>query len=48
MLKYIHMKKWNNFYGSIFNSILLLILICLMIVALYYMRQNPDIYFPGK
>ncbi len=42
------MKKWNNFYGSIGNTILLLILIGLMVTALIYMKQNPDVYFPGN
>ena len=42
------MKKWNNFYGSIANTILLLILIGLMITVIIYMKQNPDVYFPNK
>ena len=37
----------NNFFGSKLNSILLLVLIILMVVAIKIMRQNPDTYFPS-
>lgn len=48
MLKYVYMKKYNKFFGSTINTVLLLILIALMITAILYMKQNPDIYFPNK
>ncbi|MEN9338519.1 MAG: hypothetical protein RI945_244 [Candidatus Parcubacteria bacterium] len=38
------MKKWNNFFGSKLNTVLLLVLIILMIVALRYMYANPEVY----
>ncbi len=40
------MKKWNKFYGSIGNTMLLLVLIALMIIVIIYMKQNPEVYFP--
>jgi len=36
----------NKFFGSKLNSVLLLILIILMIVALYVMFQNKETYLP--
>lgn len=36
----------NKFFGSILNSILLLILIILMVIAIRLMLQNKEIYFP--
>lgn len=36
----------NKFFGSILNSILLLVLIILMIIAIRLMLQNKEIYFP--
>ena len=37
----------NNFFGSKLNSILLLVLIILMVVAIKVMLKNPDTYFPS-
>jgi hypothetical protein len=38
--------KTYSFYGSIINTILLLVLITLMVVALKVMLKDKDIYFP--
>jgi Immunoglobulin-like domain of bacterial spore germination len=37
----------NNFFGSKLNSVLLLVLIILMVVAIKIMLKTPDKYFPG-
>lgn len=39
-------KFW--FFGSKLNTALLLILIVLMVIALRWMRQNKEIYFPVR
>lgn len=39
-------KCW--FFGSKLNSVLLLILIVLMVIALRFMFQNKEIYFPTE
>ncbi|MCX6753957.1 MAG: hypothetical protein NTV03_02805 [Candidatus Nomurabacteria bacterium] len=41
-------KKKYWFFGSKLNTALLLILIILMIIALRYMFQNKEVYFPDS
>lgn len=38
------MKKWDNFFGSKLNSVLLIILIILLVIVLVYMRKNKEAY----
>jgi len=38
----------NNFFGSKLNSVLLLVLIILMVVAIKIMLKTPDKYFPSE
>ena len=38
------MKKWDNFFGSKLNSVLLIILIVLLVMVLLYMRKNKEAY----
>jgi hypothetical protein len=37
----------NNFFGSKLNSVLLLVLIILMVVAIKIMLKTPEVYFPS-
>lgn len=43
-------KKYfgSKFYSSRLNTILLLVLIILMVIALRYMFQNKEVYFPDS
>jgi hypothetical protein len=38
----------DNFFGSKLNSVLLLVLIILMVVAIKIMLKTPDKYFPSR
>jgi hypothetical protein len=39
--------KCRGFFGSKLNTVLLLILIVLMVIAIRIMLQNKEVYFPG-
>lgn len=39
--------KYNEFFGSKLNSVLLLILIILMVFAIRMMFQNKELYLPA-
>ncbi len=40
------MQKWNSFFGSIVNTVLLVVLVVLMVWAIRVMLRNEDTYMP--